>query len=85
MVGASYSGTELIAQLRALADAAASQMGFDPASVRFLLLDLAEQVMPEVGEKLGTAAMDVLKSRGIEVRLGYDAEGSARRSRCAQR
>lgn len=70
VVGASYSGTELIAQLRALADAAAAQMGFDPASVRFLLLDLAEQVMPEVGEKLGTAAMDVLKSRGIDVRLG---------------
>ena len=70
VVGASYSGTELIAQLRALADAAAQQSGFDPASVRFLLLDLAEQVMPEVGEKLGTAAMNVLRSRGIEVRLG---------------
>jgi NADH:ubiquinone reductase (H+-translocating) len=70
VVGASYSGTELIAQLRALADAAAQQSGFDPASVRFLLLDLAEQVMPEVGEKLGTAAMTVLRSRGIDVRLG---------------
>ena len=70
VVGASYSGTELIAQLRALADAAAQQSGFDPASVRFLLLDLAEQVMPEVGEKLGSAAMDVLRSRGIDVRLG---------------
>lgn len=70
VVGASYSGTELIAQLRALADAAAHQSGFDPASVRFLLLDLAEQVMPEVGEKLGSAAMAVLRSRGIEVRLG---------------
>ncbi|AQT80157.1 NADH dehydrogenase [Mycolicibacterium litorale] len=70
VVGASYSGTELVAQLRALADAAARQMGFDAASVRFLLLDLAEQVMPEVGEKLGKAAMDVLTARGIEVRLG---------------
>lgn len=70
VVGASYSGTELIAQLRALADAAAQQSGFDPASVRFLLLDLAEQVMPEVEEKLGTAAMTVLRSRGIDVRLG---------------
>jgi NADH dehydrogenase len=70
VVGASYSGTELIAQLRALADAAAQQSGFDPASVRFLLLDLADQVMPEVGEKLGNAAMNVLRSRGIDVRLG---------------
>ncbi|MBV9512513.1 MAG: NAD(P)/FAD-dependent oxidoreductase [Mycobacteriaceae bacterium] len=70
IVGASYSGTELAAQLRALADAAAKQMGFDPNSVKFLLLDLAEQVMPEVGEKLGNAAMRVLCRRGIDIRLG---------------
>jgi NADH dehydrogenase len=70
VVGASYSGTELVAQLRALADAAAKQMGFNPADVRFLLLDLAEQVMPEVGKKLGDAALKVLRRRGIDVRLG---------------
>lgn len=70
VVGASYSGTELVAQLRALADAAAKQMDFDPESVRFVLLDLAKQVMPEVGEKLGKAAMKVLDARGIDVRLG---------------
>lgn len=70
VVGASYSGTELVAQLRALADAAAKQMAFDPAEVRFLLLDLAEQVMPEVGKKLGDAALKVLRKRGIDVRLG---------------
>ncbi|WP_319434420.1 NAD(P)/FAD-dependent oxidoreductase [Mycobacterium sp. RTGN5] len=70
VVGASYSGTELVAQLRALADAAAKQMGFDADSVRFVLMDLAEQVMPEVGEKLGKAARKVLHARGIEVRLG---------------
>ncbi|ORB74457.1 NAD(P)/FAD-dependent oxidoreductase [Mycobacterium scrofulaceum] len=70
VVGASYSGTELVAQLRALADAAAKQMRFDPAAVRFVLLDLAEQVMPEVGKKLGDAAQKVLRRRGIDVRLG---------------
>ena len=70
VVGASYSGSELTAQLRALADAAAKQMGFDRASVRFVLLDLADHVMPEVGQKLGDAAMRVLRSRGIDVRLG---------------
>jgi NADH dehydrogenase len=70
IVGASYSGSELAAQLRALADAAAKQMDFDRASVRFLLLDLADHVMPEVGQKLGDAAMGVLRSRGIDVRLG---------------
>ena len=70
VVGASYSGTELAVQLRALADSAAKQMNFDPADVNFVLLDLAEQVMPEVGEKLGAAAQRVLQSRGVDVRLG---------------
>jgi len=70
VVGASYSGTELAVQLRALADSAAKQMSFDPGDVKFVLLDLAEQVMPEVGEKLGAAAKRVLISRGIDVRLG---------------
>ncbi len=70
VVGASYSGSELTAQLRALADAAARQIGFDRASVRFVLLDLADRVMPELGQKLGDAAMRVLRSRGIDVRLG---------------
>ena len=70
VVGASYSGTELVAQLRAMADSAAKQMSFDPAEVKFVLLDLAEQVMPEVGKKLGAAAMRVLRDRGIDVRLG---------------
>src|SRR6478672_11133738 len=70
VVGASYSGTELALQLRALADSAAKQMNFDPSEVKFVLLDLAEQVMPEVGEKLGAAAQRVLTSRGIDVRLG---------------
>lgn len=70
IVGASYSGTELAAQLRALADAAADQMGFERTAVRFVLLDMAEQVMPEVGDRLGAAAMRVLQERGIDVRLG---------------
>jgi NADH:ubiquinone reductase (H+-translocating) len=70
VVGASYSGTELVVQFRALADAAAKHMNFDPAEMKFVLLDLAEQVMPEVGEKLGARAMRVLKRRGVDVRLG---------------
>jgi NADH dehydrogenase len=70
VVGASYSGTELVAQLRALADAAADQLKFDPATVKFVLMDMADQVMPEVGAKLGDRALTVLRNRGIDVRLG---------------
>ena len=70
VVGASYSGTELVVQLRALADTAAESMGFDPDDVKFVLLDMAEQVMPEVGEKLGKGVQRVLHRRGVDVRLG---------------
>ncbi len=70
VVGASYSGTELVVQLRALADTAAQQMGFDAGDVKFVLLDMAEQVMPEVGEKLGESVKRVLHQRGVDVRLG---------------
>lgn len=69
IVGASYAGTELVTQMRALADEVAAERHFDPASVRFVLLDVASQVMPEVGDKLSRKVLDVLRRRGIEVRL----------------
>ena len=78
-------GTELVVQLRALADSAAKQMDFDPADVKFVLLDLAEQVMPEVGEKLGAAAQRVLQIAWHRRPAWRHTEGSPRRTRCAQR
>ena len=74
VVGASYAGTELVAQLRGLADQAARHHRFDPAQVRFLLLDVADAVMPEVGAELGGRALDVLRGRGVDVRLGTTLE-----------
>lgn len=74
VVGASYAGTELVAQLRAFADDYARRRGFDPSEVRFLLLDLAERVMPEVGEKLGDRVLEVLRARGIDIRLETSLE-----------
>lgn len=70
VVGASYAGTELVAQLRALADTYAARRGFDPSEIRFLLLDMADRVMPEVGEKLSDQVLSVLRGRGIDIRLG---------------
>ncbi len=84
VVGASYSGTELVLQLRALADAAAKQMNFDPSEVKFVLLDLAEQVMPEVGEKLGARAMRVLAPTRGRRPIGLDAQRGSPRPRRAQ-
>ena len=70
VVGASYAGTELVAQLRGLADDAARHHRFRPSDVRFLLLDIADEVMPEVGPELGDRVLRVLRGRGIDVRLG---------------
>lgn len=69
VVGASYAGVELVSQLRALADEIARHRGFDPQAVRFLLLDVADKVMPEVGDTLGKRVLDVLRGSGIDVRL----------------
>ena len=85
VVGASYSGTELVLQLRALADSATKQMNFDPDDVRFVLLDLAEQVMPEVGEKLGAAAIAGAEDARYRCPVGRHVERGPCGPRCAQR
>ncbi len=69
VVGASYAGSELVVQLRALADEAARRQGVRASVMRFVLVDTAEHVMPEVGPELGRRAMAVLRARGIDVRL----------------
>ncbi|MEV0251826.1 FAD-dependent oxidoreductase [Nocardia sp. NPDC050712] len=69
VVGASYAGTELIAQLRALADDYADRRGLDRSEIKFLLLDTAERVMPEVGDQLSDKVLEVLRERGIDIRL----------------
>lgn len=70
VVGASAIGTPLVATLRAVADAAAKQLGFDPAAVKILLLDRAQEVMAGWPNKLIANATQVLTSRGIDIRLG---------------
>lgn len=74
IVGASYAGTELVSQMRALADEVAEKRHIDPQSVRFVLLDVAKQVMPEVGDKLSRKVLDVLRKRGVDVRLETSLE-----------
>jgi NADH:ubiquinone reductase (H+-translocating) len=70
VVGASAIGTPLVMALRTVADAAAKQLGFDPAEVKILLLDLGHEVMPGLPDKLIADAAQVLESRGIDIRLG---------------
>lgn len=70
-VGAGYTGSEFVAQSQYWIRKVASRWStIDPDEIRWLLVDLAPQVLPELGPRLGRAALRVLRRRGVEVRLG---------------
>jgi NADH:ubiquinone reductase (H+-translocating) len=74
-VGAGYSGTETAAQMQLVTmRAAADYPRLGPKDMRWILVDLAPRVLPELGERLGDQAMAVLRRRGVEVRLGTTIE-----------
>jgi NADH dehydrogenase len=79
-VGAGYTGTEVVAQThRWLTRIASRWTSLDITDVRWVLVDVAPTVLPEMGPRLGAYALDVLRGRGIEVRLGVSvAEAGAR-------
>lgn len=69
--GAGYTGTELVAQThRWLTRVASRWTHLDASDVRWVLIDVAPRVLPELGPRLGGYALSVLRGRGIEVRLG---------------
>lgn len=68
VVGAGYTGTEVAAQGPAFTAALAArhpELAGQP--IRWLLLDVAERVLPELDKRLGRTADEVLRSRGVEV------------------
>ncbi|MEV6109992.1 FAD-dependent oxidoreductase [Streptomyces sp. NPDC051940] len=72
VVGAGYTGTEVAAQgqllTRDLARHQPALRGEPPP--RWLLLDIADRVLPELDERLSRTADRVLRGRGVEVRTG---------------
>jgi NADH dehydrogenase len=70
-VGAGYTGTEFVAQtqrwLRRI-ERRWSRTGAE--DVHWILVDLAETVLPELGPELGHRALQLLRARGVDVRLG---------------
>ncbi|MFD8702303.1 NAD(P)/FAD-dependent oxidoreductase [Kitasatospora sp. NPDC059648] len=71
VVGGGYAGTETAACLQRLTTAAARRYPrLDARQIKWHLIDIAPKLMPELGEALGTAALEVLRERGIEVSLG---------------
>ncbi|WP_327388216.1 MULTISPECIES: NAD(P)/FAD-dependent oxidoreductase [unclassified Streptomyces] len=71
VVGGGYAGTETAASLERLTTNAAGRYPrLDRREISWHLVDVAPKLMPELGDRLGRAALDVLRRRGIEVSLG---------------
>jgi len=71
VVGGGYAGTETAACLQTMTVNAARKMpGLDASMVRWSLVDMAEKLMPELGDELGAKAKQMLVERGLDFRLG---------------
>ncbi|MEU1215407.1 NAD(P)/FAD-dependent oxidoreductase [Streptomyces sp. NPDC005791] len=71
VVGGGYAGTETAACLQLLTcNAVKHYPRLDPKLIKWHLIDIAPKLMPELGDKLGLSALEILRKRGIEVSLG---------------
>lgn len=71
VVGGGYAGTETAACLQRLTHAAVKRYPrLDPRLIKWHLIDIAPKLMPELGDKLGRSALEILRRRGIEISLG---------------
>lgn len=80
-VGAGYTGIEFVAQTQRWLRAIEGRWDRTRADdVRWLLVDQAPTVLPELGDRLGQHALRLLRSRGVEVRLGVTVTSADDRS-----
>jgi parallel beta-helix repeat protein len=71
VVGAGYTGTEVVAQGQLLTTRLARTVpGLARQPIRWLLLDTAPRLLPELDPRLSRTAERVLGRRGVEVRTG---------------
>jgi NADH:quinone reductase (non-electrogenic) len=71
VVGAGYTGTEVAAHGQLLTrEAARRRPGLHQQRLRWLLVDVAPRVLPELDPRLSSTAEKVLTERGIEIRTG---------------
>ncbi|MER5883172.1 NAD(P)/FAD-dependent oxidoreductase [Streptomyces sp. NPDC001941] len=80
VVGAGYTGTEVAAQGKLFTDALVrgQRSWKSGARPRWLLLDVAPRVLPELDRHLSTTADRVLRRRGVEVRTGTSVKEATR-------
>jgi NADH dehydrogenase len=70
VVGAGYTGTEVAAHGQLYTDALAAQHPRLTERPRWVLLDIADRVLPELDPRMSQTAHQVLRRRGVDVRMG---------------
>jgi NADH:ubiquinone reductase (H+-translocating) len=71
VVGAGYTGVEVCAHGQLFTDEIARRVpGLRGEQPRWLLLDIADRVLPELDQRLSATADRVLRERGVELRMG---------------
>ncbi|WP_181764223.1 NAD(P)/FAD-dependent oxidoreductase, partial [Streptomyces albidus (ex Kaewkla and Franco 2022)] len=76
VVGGGYAGTETVACLQRLTNAAAARYSrLDPGWIKWHLVDHSSTLMPELGERLGRKALEIVTGRGTKVSLGVSVDG----------
>jgi NADH dehydrogenase len=74
-VGAGYAGVEALAELSDLVDDAARYYpGLKDVPRRWVLVDIAPTILPEIPSRLGEYAARELARRGVEIRTGTTVE-----------
>ncbi|SEG93640.1 NADH dehydrogenase [Actinacidiphila yanglinensis] len=69
-VGGGFAGAETIGEVEDMArDAAAYYPNVKREDMRFILVDAADKILPEVGPQLGKWGLEHLQERGIEIYL----------------
>ncbi|MEU5950001.1 NAD(P)/FAD-dependent oxidoreductase [Micromonospora sp. NPDC047465] len=78
VVGAGYTGTEVAAHGQLFTDELVSQRPRLKIRPRWMLLDVAPRVLPELDKRMSDTADRVLRRRGVDVRMGTSvAEATA--------
>ena len=77
VVGGGYAGVEALGELEDLArDAMETYPDLDPSEMRWVLVDAADRILPELPSELGDYAREQLEERRIEVKLGTRLESA---------
>lgn len=75
VVGAGYTGVEVCAHGQLFTDQIARRLpGLTGEQPRWMLVDVADRVLPDLDQRLSATADRVLRERGVEVRTGTSVQ-----------